>query len=100
MPCTKPRPGLLADIKFNPANGSRVEIDADGVMARLEAGVTRRNAFDRLGGPRLYALYCVANPEWAARAEALLAAMQRRRDFARVRIGAEAIPGAAAAATT
>jgi len=85
MPCTKPRPGLPADIKFNPANGSRVEIDADGVMARLEAGVTWRNAFDRLGGPRLYALYCVANPEWAARAEALLA---RNAEAARFRKGA------------
>jgi hypothetical protein len=73
MPATKPRPGLPADIKFNPANGSRAELDADGVMARLEAGVTRRKAFQGLGGHRLFALYCAANPEWAARADALLA---------------------------
>jgi hypothetical protein len=74
MPCTKPRPGLLADIKFNPANGSRAELDAKGVMARLEnEGATRRWAFRRPGGERLFAVYCAAHPEWAARAEMLLA---------------------------
>lgn len=84
MPATKPRPGLPPGTKFNPANGSRAELDADGVMARLEAGITRRTAFDRLGGPRLYALYCSANPEWAARAETLLA---RNAEAARKRKG-------------
>jgi hypothetical protein len=84
MPATKPRPGLPADIKFNPHNGARAELDADAVMARLEAGVTRRTAFNRLGGPRLYALYCAANPEWATRAEDLLA---RNAEAARWRKG-------------
>ena len=42
-------------------------------MKRLEAGEVRRKAFRRMGGPRLYALYCEANPEWAQKAEALMA---------------------------
>jgi hypothetical protein len=86
MPCTKPRPGLPADIKFNPANGSRAEIDADGVMSRLEAGITKRKAFDRLGGLRLFKIYCDQNPDWAKRANALI---ERNAEAARWRKGAK-----------
>jgi hypothetical protein len=70
MSCTKPCRNSRG-LKIN-LNGSLAELDADGVMARLEDGITRRKAFDRLGGSRLYAVYCAANPEWAKRAEALL----------------------------
>jgi hypothetical protein len=41
--CHEPRFDLPANIKFNPANGARAELDANGVIVRLEnEGATRR----------------------------------------------------------
>jgi hypothetical protein len=85
MPATKPRPGLPAGIKFNPANGSRAELDAEGVMSRLEKGMSQTRACQGFGGPRLFRIYCDLHPGWAKRAQALI---DRNIEAGRFRKGA------------
>ena len=66
-------------------NKSRAELDPGVVMQRLEAGVSRTRAYQGLGGPRLFEIYCEENPDWAKRAQALI---DRNREAARFRKGA------------
>jgi hypothetical protein len=63
MPATKPRSGLPTNSKFNPHNGSRAELDAEAAMARLKTGITKRVAFQGIGGLRLFAIYCDHHPD-------------------------------------